>query len=94
MNNDTPKTDAAVNAGGHQLLNVTELARSLERDLANMRAALDAVANARTLDEAKWAANNALVATTPIQFPSNDIIAEHEKRLDEIAMEQGKLCMD
>lgn len=43
---------------------------SVMRDIAKLRAALHAVANARTLDEAKWAANNAIVATTPIQFPS------------------------
>lgn len=42
----------------------------VERDLAKMRAAMDAVSNARTLDEAKWAANSAIAATTPIQFPS------------------------
>jgi len=40
MNNDTPKTNAAVNAGGHQLLNVTECSRELERENVRLREAL------------------------------------------------------
>ena len=34
---DTPRTDAAVNAGGHQLLNVADCSRALERELFAFR---------------------------------------------------------
>ena len=34
---DTPRTDAAVNAGGIQLLNVAETSRTLERELADAK---------------------------------------------------------
>jgi hypothetical protein len=75
MKNDTPRTDALLlklDDAPYKIEaeKLTDFARELERDFAKMRATLETVANARTLDEAKWAANNALVATTPIQFPS------------------------
>lgn len=38
----TPRTDAAVNAGGFQLLNVVDCARQLERELIAEKAAADA----------------------------------------------------
>jgi hypothetical protein len=41
--NNTSKTDAAVNAGGNQLLNVTECSRELERENTQMKGTLRAL---------------------------------------------------
>jgi hypothetical protein len=67
----TPRSDRAIDralAGdGHDL---RHLCRELERDHNDAMEALRKIADAKTLDDARWAANSAVSRLTPISFPA------------------------